>query len=275
MGYNESQQVTTSPSTTTSTGVVTLTSTQTRVVTTFTVPSIYHQNVISMGGASTFTLGRDVYVFVAYRQLDFHVDVGQLHISYSVTTNSKIGRGVVDFWLVNDEGLHELNSTAACSMQRHEVMGIVHDFGSSAYDSTVDILSSGTYHIVFINCNQNDATITLNVDYTSPLTSVTMTEVRTVYPTQTKTITTKLMKPAGLGMPFFSGIGLVAVAVIAIAAVAMKRRGRVAQLPTTSPVARPSPPQASEGKFCINCGASLPSHATYCLECGSKQQTAS
>ena len=280
MGYNESQQVTTSTSTytslTTSTGVVTLVSTATHVVTTFSVPSIYRQNVTSLQGLFTWRFPDEhlMYVLCSSKEFDFHVDEGQLHISYNVTTDSKIGGGAVDFWLLNDEELHEMAGiNASCTMQ-HRIMGIVHDFRSSGYNSTVDIPSSGTYHIVFINPNTNEATVTLNVDYISPSTAVTMTEVRTEYSTQTSMITTEMMKPVsqpvGLGMPFFSGIGLVAVAVIAIA-VAMKRRRGTVPLPPTPVATTPPPPQEPERKYCVNCGASISSHATYCSKCGSKQ----
>ena len=284
-GYNESQQVTTSTSTytsvTTSTGAITLASTAIRLVTTSNVVWIYHQDVSTVKGLGLGLLQPSLTpVTLCYTEAyDFHVNEGQLHISYNVTTppTTKIGGGRVDFWLLNDEELHELNSIEAsgvsCTLE-HRVIGIADDFFSSGYDSTVDIPSSGTYHIVFINTNPNDAIITLNVDYISPLTAVTMTEVHTEYSTQTNTITTEMMKPVsqpvGLGMPFYSGIGLVAVAVIAIA-VALKRKGGTAPPPTAPTSAPPSPPPAPQGKFCINCGAPLPSHAPYCSECGSKQ----
>ena len=252
-GYNESQQLTTSTSTytsvTTSTGVVTLTSAATRVVTTSTVLWVYHQDVTKLQGLGLGIIpGSGNTVTLCYTQeYDFHVDEGQLRISYNVTTDAPFGVGAVDFWLINDEGLHELASITNSCMDQRRVMGIAHDFRSSAYDSTVDIPSSGTYHIVFINNGHNDATITLNVDYISPLTAATMTEVHTEYSTQTSTITTEMMKrvsqPVGLGMLFFSGIGLLAVAVIAIAVAMKRRRGENVPQPATS--AATPPPAAS------------------------------
>ena len=211
-----------------------------------------------------------------FTHLDFPLGKGQLHISYNVTRIWRIG-AEVDFWFVDDQGLLGLESVPdwdRCTLHQRRFAAITHDFRSIGYDSIVDIPSDGTYHIVFVNSDPMPAQVTLHVDYVSPSVVLSVSEVQMEYSTQTSTITTELMKPVsqpvGLGMPFFSGIGLVAVAVIAIV-VAMRRKGGIAPSPTTFPVARPSPPKGPQDKFCMNCGAPLPLHAPYCSECGSKQ----
>ena len=228
-GYNESLQLTTS------TGIVTLTSTETRIVTTSLLSATYHQNTIKLEKNDCL-----------FAEVDFYVEGRQAHVSYSVSG------GTVDFWLLDDHGLGVwkgdrpvmqwgsdfVEGYTFCQGDqnfhllypvlldyRHSINGLLHDFRSSGHDFTVEIPSSGTYHIIFLNPYKSDATIIFNVDTISPSTI-------TGYSTQTNTIATEMMKPAGLGMSFFSGIGLVAVAVIAIA-VAMKRKGR------TAPVRRP------------------------------------
>jgi len=259
-GYNESQQVTTSTSTYTS--VVTLTSTASHVITTSLVRSIYHQKWSSLNGSQWLCLGETFDLG--------HLDGGQLHISYNASTLWKgdYGVGLVNFWLLDDQGLTQWGRHNCDEGRAGFPAGIAYNFDSSSYDSTVDIPSSGNYHIIFLDPTIIPMQVTLNVDYISPPTAVT------TYSTRTSTVTTQMMKPVsqpvGLGIPFFSGIGLVAVAVIAIAA-AVRRKGRIAPSRSTPSAASLSPPQASQGMFCMNCGAPLPSHAPYCSECGSKQ----
>jgi hypothetical protein len=257
MGYNDSLRVTTLTSTYTSvaisTGVVTLTSAETSVVTASSIVAIAH----------TSDVVAPCYLDVKTLHLPL---AGRLHISYNVTG------GVADFWLMDKRTWNDWQSTGNCGSLR-SIPGIVHNFGSSGYDVNVELPSSGTYEVVF-NAVQSSVMVAVNIDFIFPPSVVTLTTVRTGYSTKTSTVTTEMTtpvsQPAGLGMPFFSGIALVTVAVIAIA-VAMKRKGRTAPSPTTPTSARPSPPQGPQGEFCMNCGAPLPSYAPYCSECGSKQ----
>jgi hypothetical protein len=79
------------------------------------------------------------------------------------------------------------------------------------------------------------------------------------------------------------GVGAIVVVVIMLAFILMRRRRAPTPTPTYQALqpavpppaaAMPSPPlaQAPAGKFCINCGASLPEHATFCKKCGTKQE---
>jgi hypothetical protein len=69
--------------------------------------------------------------------------------------------------------------------------------------------------------------------------------------------------------------GLVAIVVIAVLAVATRRRGRAAPTPTRVPPAAPArPPTVTpppEGEFCGTCGARLPPGSVFCTNCGARR----
>jgi len=70
----------------------------------------------------------------------------------------------------------------------------------------------------------------------------------------------------------YLGIGVVVVIILVVALVLMKRRrppAPPAQPVTTAPLG--VPPQVPPQKFCVNCGAPLPSAAQFCGKCGSRQ----
>ena len=78
-------------------------------------------------------------------------------------------------------------------------------------------------------------------------------------------------------MPYIV-IGAIAAAVaIVVLLLVMRKRRRPETAAATVP-AQPipqasiaAPPPVTADKFCMNCGASLPAHATFCNKCGSKQ----
>ena len=78
-------------------------------------------------------------------------------------------------------------------------------------------------------------------------------------------------------MPYIV-IGAIAAAVaIVVLLLAMRKRRRpetaaaTAPAPPTPQASIAAPPTVTADKFCMNCGASLPAHATFCNKCGSKQ----
>jgi membrane protease subunit (stomatin/prohibitin family) len=78
-------------------------------------------------------------------------------------------------------------------------------------------------------------------------------------------------------MPYIV-IGAIAAAVaIVVLLLVMRKRRRPETAAATAP-AQPipqasiaAPPTVTADKFCMNCGATLPAHATFCNKCGSKQ----
>jgi len=73
-------------------------------------------------------------------------------------------------------------------------------------------------------------------------------------------------------------IGAIAAAVaIVVVLLAMRKRRRpetVAATASPQPIPQASiapPPAVAADKFCMNCGATLPAHATFCNKCGTKQ----
>jgi hypothetical protein len=197
------------------------------------------------------------------------LDAGQVHVSYRTD-----GR-VVDFWMLTAADFERFQARHTCE-ESMVMYGVAHNFGSNAFESTVALASGGDYYIVFMNENQHyPVVVTLNVDagiqerqFTVTTESVMYSTHQTVYPTE---VVTAVARPAGLGLLFFSGVGLVVVAAIVLV-VSRKRAATPsssAPISTTTPAVSPGEPAA--GRFCINCGAPLPSHATFCNKCGSKQ----
>ena len=153
---------------------------------------------------------------------------------------------------------------------------------SSSYEFTKDIQTSATYYFVFLNMNKGPVSITLHVDGGVQTSVLTRTEEQVEYLTQVSPFVTETLSlsshPVGFGPMFYSGIGLVVVAGIVLAIGGMKgaaprptQVSPVAPVAPAAPVVSPPPPESAPGKFCINCRAHLPAHATFCNRCGTKQ----
>jgi len=265
-GYNESMRTLTVTSTesltVTSTETVASTSTETFVMTTHSTNWILEGEVISLDPAGQHYCG-----LYDTRALSF--DAGQVHVSYR--TDGK----VVDFWLLTAADFKRWDAARSCT-QVLAIYGVAHKYDSNAFESTVALASGGDYYIIFMNENKNyPVVVTLDVDtgmqegrFTVTTESVMYSTHETVYPTQ---VVAAVVRPAGLGLLFFSGVGLIVVAAIVL--VVSKKRGSTppssAPISTTTPAVSPHEPTG--GKFCMNCGAALPSHAAFCNKCGSKQ----
>jgi len=266
-GYNQSLQALTVTSTqaltVTSTKTVATTSTESFVMTTRSTGWILESEVISLSAPGQHYCG-----WYDYRPLS--LDAGQVHVSYRTD-----GRPV-DFWLLTADDFKRWEARHTCE-DAMTFYGVAHKFGSKAYESTVALASGGDYYIVFMNENKNyPVVITLDVDagiqerqFTMTAESIMYSTYQTEYPTQ---IVAAVARPAGLGLVFFSGIGLVVLALVVL--VISRRKG--APSPAVAPVAPATPAippthEAAAGKFCVNCGAQLPAHAMFCNKCGSKQ----
>ena len=265
-GYSESLRTLTVTSTesltVTSTETVASTSTESFVMTTRGTNWILQGEVISLNPPTQHYCG-------TYDTRTLSLDAGQVHVSY------RTDGSVVDFWLLTAADFTRWMARSTCQADR-AIDGVTHKYDSNAFESTVALPSGGDYYIAFINEDKNHpVVITLDVDagiqerqFTVTTESVMYSTHQTVYPTQ---VVAAVVRPAGLGLLFFSGVGLIVVAAIVL--VVSRKRGATppssAPISTTTPAVSPREPTA--GKFCINCGVPLPSHATFCNKCGSKQ----
>ncbi|MGB9023949.1 MAG: zinc ribbon domain-containing protein [Candidatus Bathyarchaeia archaeon] len=273
-GYNASLQTTTSTSTqlVTATSTRTLASTSRELVlmTTSGTSWILQDELIDIPAGTTqvycgYTASRHAYL-----------EAGQVHVSYHTESTYH----PVDFWMMTEDQWTRWSNLRYCS-QLLAFQGIATKISRSGYEFTTEIGSAGAYYFAFMNENRYPITVTLNVDAGLQTSEVTLTKATTVYSTQVSPYVTEKVtvstRPVGFGLLFYAGIGLIAVAVIALAISRMKNAAPRTAPPSTlasvvhaGPVVSP-PPAPTTGKFCTNCGAPLPARATFCNKCGTKQ----
>lgn len=205
------------------------------------------------------------------------LEAGQVHVSYHTESTYH----PVDFWMLTGDDWTRWSHLPYCE-QVLAFQGIVTKISRSGYEFTTEIGSAGTYYFVFMNENRFPITVTLNVDAGLQTSEVTLTKATTVYSTQVSPYVTEKVtvstRPVGFGLLFYAGIGLIAVAVIALVISRMRSAAPRTIPPSTSvpvvaqagPVVSPAA-AASAGKFCTNCGAALSTRASFCNKCGSKQ----
>ena len=277
-GYNGSQVLTVTssqPMTATSTVTVASTSSELVLMTTSSMNWILQDEVIAIPAGQTqvycgYTDSRHVYL-----------ETGQVHVSYS--TESEYHH--VDFWMMNEDDYTRWSNLRHCSdilSYQSTSRPFVAKLGRSGYEFTTEIGSAGTYYFAFMNENRFAITVTLNVDAGMQTSEVTLTKATTVYSTQVSPYVTEKVtvstRPVGFGLLFYAGIGLIAVAVIALVISRMRSAApRTASPSTSAPAVAQAGPVISPaaatgaGKFCTNCRAPLPARATFCNKCGSKQ----
>jgi hypothetical protein len=277
-GYNGSQVLTvrsSQPMTATSTLTVASTSSELVLMTTSSMNWILQDEVIDIPAGQT-------QVYCGYTD-SRHVslETGQVHVSYS--TESEYHH--VDFWMVNEDDYTRWSNLRHCSdilSYQSTSKPFVAKLGRSGYEFTTEIGSAGTYYFAFMNENNYPITVTLNVDAGLQTSEITITKATTYFSTQespyvTEKVTSSIV-PAGFGLLFYAGIGLIAVAAIVLVISKLKSTAPRTALPSTSapavaqtgPVISPAAATSAD-KFCTNCGAPLPARATFCNKCGSKQ----
>ena len=323
-GYNESLRVSTLTSTqsytSTSTKTIASTRTETSVITSSSIVSILDQVIDIRGIEGTIYCGY-------YDSVSSSIDAGMVNVSF----NSDGGR--VSFWMLTEDSYRQWTARRSEGCQINAVSKMYKP-DSVSYESTTNIPATATYYFVFLNENNDPVSITLHVDGGMHTEVLTTTREQVDYLTQATPFVTETVSfsthPVGLGLLFYSGIGLIIVAGIVLAVSRMKgaaprtvqpskpqpappvsmpaqgqtedtryvqylakldelrNRGEIsreiyqklkddywsklegARLPASSPV---QPPEAEPpvGKFCIDCAAPLPAHATFCNKCGTKQ----
>ena len=275
LGYNESLgtlTVTTSqPVTATSTMTVASTSEESTVMTTSGTSWILQDELIDIPAGTT-------QVYCGYWSARHaYLEAGHVHVSYHTESTYH----PVDFWMLTEDQWTRWSNSRYCD-ELLAFKGIVTKISRSGYEFTTGIGSAGTYYFVFMNENTYPITVTLSVDAGLQTSEVTLTKATTYFSTQeipyvTEKVTSSVV-PAGFGLLFYAGIGLIAVAVVALAISRMKSAAPRTAPPSTSatvvaqagPVVSPAA-ATSAGKFCTNCGAPLSARASFCNKCGTKQ----
>ena len=182
----------------------------------------------------------------------------------------------IDFYVMTPGQFSSFQAVSGRTCQSMQGGGLVFALGVTSYDlDWVVPTSGGTYYFVFFNAYAKDATINLAVwaenqvtTLAEATTTIVWTETQSVTPTltqttasQTQTSTTQASMTGGLD--YVAVIAVVLILAI-IAAVALRRRG-------TKPLPPIAPKEASQKRFCINCGAELPLTVKFCPKCGSAQ----
>jgi hypothetical protein len=269
-GYNESlsiQTVTSTQSyTSTSTKIIASTRTESSIITTSSTLSILDQTLDISGIKGTKYCGY-------YDYVSSTLEEGKVNVSY----RSEGGR--VDFWMLTESQFTAFEARRSCEPDVHSKM---FKPNSASYEFTADIPATATYYFAFLNKNNGPVSVTLHVDGGIHSSVLTKTKEQVEYSTQASPFVTETVslssRPAGFGLLFYSGIGLVIAAGIVLAVGRMKgaaprptRASAATPVAPAAPVVLPPPPESAAGKFCINCGAHLPAHATFCNKCGTKQ----
>ena len=270
-GYAESLQIVTVKSTqsytTMSTKTLPSTRTELSVFTTRSTLSILDEGLDIRGIKGTHYGGY-------YDYLSSTLYAGKVNISY------RSEGGPVDFWMLDENAFKAFQARARVDPGVHSEASKM-QFSSGEF--TVNIQETGAYYFVFLNRNVGPVSITLHVDGGLQTEVVTKTNEHVDYQTRVGTLVTQTVSssshPVGLGLTFFVGIGSIVAAAVVLF-VGVRRRPVSVSVSAPQPAARVAEPASSVippsplppvGKFCINCGASLPKHVSFCNKCGSKQ----
>lgn len=208
-----------------------------------------------------------------YDYVSSTLDAGKVNVSYH-----SVG-GPVDFWMLSEDGFKAFEV-------RHRpdpgVPYIVEKLRAVSYKFTKEIPTSATCYFVFLNQGSGPVSITLHVDGGMQTEVLASTKEHVDYLTEATPFMTETVSfgthAVGLGLLFYSGIGLVVVAGIVLAVSRMKgaaprpaQPSPVTPVAVTAPVVSPPPSEMAREKSCINCGAPLPAQAIFCNKCGTKQ----
>jgi len=160
----------------------------------------------------------------------------------------------VDFWMLREDQFKAFEA-------RHEVepgvLSIVEKRRSPSYEGTANIQTSGTYYFVFLNKNNGPVSITLHVDGGVQTEVVASMKEQVGYLTQTTPFVTETVSfithPVGLGLIFYSGIGLIIVAGIVLTVSRMKgaapRTVQPSKPQPAPPVSMPAQGQTEETRY--------------------------
>jgi len=270
-GYAESLQVVTVKSTqsytTMSTKTLPSTRTELSVFTTRSTLSILDEDFDISGIKGTHYSGY-------YHWESSTISAGKVNISY------RSEGGPVDFWMLNENAFKAFQARSSVDPG---VDAEASKMRSTSSEFTVNLQETGVYYFVFLNQNQGSVSVTVHVDGGLETEVVTRTNEHVEYSTQVGTLLTQTVSssshPVGFGLTFFAGIGSIVAAAVVLF-LGIRRRPVSVSVFAPQPAAKVAEPASSVippsplppvGKFCINCGASLPKHVSFCNKCGSKQ----
>jgi hypothetical protein len=268
-GYNQSLQITTA----TRTLQVTATSTISSAVATVTSTSTESGTEAVLSDTIYLPApGSDYCGWGDWRYVS--IGPGQVHVTFSS------GGRLVDFWVLTSEQWSNWDKTFLSRNGCTKVLrmpSLATKLGVSSFDSTIDIPSDGVYYFTFQNTHGQPVSVDLSVEASY---QKIMVNEHTSYSTKSSPYVTETVvvgpQPAGFGLLFYSGIVLI-IAGGLIAAVSRRKAVTQPGVPPTISVAPPVqvatriPTAPAAGKYCIECGAPLPVHATFCRKCGTKQ----
>jgi len=218
-----------------------------------------------------------------YDQRIFTAKHGQV-VSMNLTSSTTIS-----FFVMKGRDYDEWLKVAQCAV----TSSLVEAHDVTDYYGELVVPEDGHYYFVFLNFfHDKPAKIqfTAKIIGVAAMASSTMTttvavlgEYRTVSETLVVTSTQTLSSIRTeetlfpLGQNSLAIVVLAGIAAIVVVLLAMRKRRRPETAAATASaqpipqasIAAPSPVTADE--FCMNCGASLPAHATFCNKCGAKQ----
>ena len=160
----------------------------------------------------------------------------------------------MDFWMLRED---QFKACEARHNVEPGVFSIMEKRRSSSYEGTASIQTSGTCYFVFLNKNNGPVSITLHVDGGMQTEVVTSMNEQVGYLTQTTPFVTETVSfithPVGLGLIFYSGIGLIIVAGIVLTVSRMKgaapRTVQPSKPQPAPPVSMPAQGQTEETRY--------------------------
>ena len=216
-------------------------------------------SAISQSLTTVTTLGvttTSVSVPPTYGQYACVYEYARFPMSKGAQVNSVIdSSSSIDFHFMTNAQLSAWIDDTSCDVNSAlvSVQEITH------YSLSFTVSDDGTYGYLFLN---KDPSNPASVTFTYP------TEV-----TSTLTVTPTLLNLAlgGVGMLIIIAVAIVVIALVAYF-VGVRRGKAPASVSPAQPAAVMQPTSGQQAsKFCVNCGASLPTQARFCNSCGTQQ----
>jgi hypothetical protein len=182
----------------------------------------------------------------------------------------------IDFFVMSKDQYNDF-SHGTCDQ---EYSAYVKSSAVTSYSLNWVVPSDGDYYFVFFNnpagsqgTSKATGSFSLQLTYSQLVTSTIYSKAgTTIQSVTTRTMSSLYYSTVGSSLGGITSpvslvvIGVVAVILVVIAVVAIRKRQK-------RPVATETKPSevSKEKRFCINCGAELPTYSKFCNKCGSAQ----